>query len=125
MLESGTGGDIDLAGGELIFDQEGGGTARAVAGDFHFAAIGIEQADAAVGTIFTGSNQEPAVGTNPAVAIANGFGDNGEVLGRSFRFPGKEEVVFGTVGFGEGDAHAKPLFWHELGVLWDKMRNAF
>ena len=115
MLETGSGRDVDGGCGVAVLDEKGGGATGAVAGDFHFAAIGIEEADAAVRTVLSGSNEQPAVGTDAAVTIANGFGDSGEVLGRSFRFPGEEEVVFGTVGFGERDAHAKSLFWHELG----------
>ena len=90
----------DFFGGLAVGEKERGGAAGAVAGHLGTAAIGIKDFE---GCVVAGFDNDPAIGSDAGVAVADGAGESGEAVGRDVLAPGEEEIVLGAVGFGEGD----------------------
>src|SRR5580693_845583 len=68
VFRSSAGGDGDRVGGVARIDEQCSDAARAVAGDFWFASIRVEQANGRV------TNQDPTIGADAGMAIANRSG---------------------------------------------------
>ncbi len=96
----GSGSRVD---GHLIHrgvDEQGRGAACTVARDLRLAAIGIQQTNGVV------ADENPAVGADAGVAIADGAGCGGKIeLAGKLVHLGQQEIVSGAVRFYKRDWH--------------------
>src|SRR5579864_8697774 len=85
----------------LLRGEPGGDAAGAVAGDFGFGAIGVEETGTDIGV---GGGKEPlhAVGTNALVAVAHAAAEGSQV-GAGVQAVHNEEVVAAGAGLGKRD----------------------
>jgi hypothetical protein len=87
-----------------MLDEEGRRAARAVAGDFGRAAIGVVELDGSV-HFRVGRHQQPAVRAHAGVAVADGAGDSSVTVRGRVALPGQQKIVLGAVRLGERDLH--------------------
>src|SRR5579875_1423331 len=81
--------------------------AGAVAGKLAAAAVGVVELDGGIGFARL-RNQDPAIGADPGVAVANRYGQSGAIgAGGDLFAPRDQKIVAVAVGFGERNFHGR------------------
>src|SRR5579864_5917075 len=102
----------------LLGGQIGGDAACAVAGNFGFRAIGVEEAGADIGV---GGGKEPlhAIGSDALVAVTHAAADDGQV-GAGVQAIHNEEVVAAGAGFDKRDGGRRSGFRNHSPSAWPR-----